>query len=116
MRVVVVGETGNIGTSLVRLLEDDERVESVVSVARRGATLPYAKVDWRQANWDWDFATERAQSRASCAPVRATVGRSTAVLSGRQPTSRACAKWLSCSNNGLNRVMPPGRIERPHAV
>ena len=35
MRVVVVGATGNVGTSLVRALATDERVEEIVGVARR---------------------------------------------------------------------------------
>ena len=35
MRVVVTGATGNVGTSLVRALVDDPRVEMVVGVARR---------------------------------------------------------------------------------
>lgn len=35
MRVVVIGATGNVGTSLVRALEDDPAVDSVVGLARR---------------------------------------------------------------------------------
>ena len=50
MRVVVVGGTGNIGTSLLRLLERDDAVGSVVSVARRPASLPLGKVEWVAAD------------------------------------------------------------------
>ena len=35
MRVVVTGATGNIGTALVRALAADDRVESVLGIARR---------------------------------------------------------------------------------
>ena len=42
MRVVVVGATGNVGTSVLRSLENEERVESVLGVARRlpGLRMP----------------------------------------------------------------------------
>ena len=35
MRVVVVGATGNVGTSVVSALAADEAVESIVGLARR---------------------------------------------------------------------------------
>src|SRR3954469_18793256 len=46
MRIVVTGATGNVGTSVVRALGRDERVEEIVGVARR---LP----DWRPARTRW---------------------------------------------------------------
>lgn len=46
MRVVVVGATGNVGSSLVRALSADERVTSVVGVARRLPRLELPKVEW----------------------------------------------------------------------
>jgi UDP-glucose 4-epimerase len=50
MRVVVTGATGNVGSSLVRLLGDDPRVSSVLAVARRApGPLPDGVV-WRPAN------------------------------------------------------------------
>lgn len=42
MRVVVVGATGNVGTSVVEALVDDDRIEEVVGIARR---LP----DWSRS-------------------------------------------------------------------
>src|ERR687896_790265 len=50
MRVVVVGATGNIGTSVLRSLENEERVESVLGLARRLPGLRMPKVEWASAN------------------------------------------------------------------
>lgn len=56
-RVAVTGATGNVGTSLVRLLAADARVGSVVGIARRPPEEPEAlggvgteKVEWRSAD------------------------------------------------------------------
>lgn len=43
MRVVVVGATGNVGTSLLEALGRDESVESVLGLARRLPDAAYAK-------------------------------------------------------------------------
>ena len=51
MRVVVVGASGNVGTSVLRSLADEPSVESVVGVCRRaphGGAFP--KVEWREAD------------------------------------------------------------------
>ncbi|MEU6790942.1 NAD-dependent epimerase/dehydratase family protein [Nonomuraea wenchangensis] len=50
MRVVVVGATGNVGTSLVRALSTDERVTSIVGVARRLPGWRVDRTEWRQAD------------------------------------------------------------------
>jgi UDP-glucose 4-epimerase len=50
MRVVVVGATGNVGTSVLRSLENEERVESVLGIARRLPDLSIPKVEWAQAD------------------------------------------------------------------
>jgi UDP-glucose 4-epimerase len=50
MRVVVVGATGNIGTSVLRSLEKEERVESVLGLARRLPGLAMPKVEWASAD------------------------------------------------------------------
>ena len=46
MRIVVTGATGNVGTSVVRALGADDRVEEIVGIARR---LP----GWRPARTRW---------------------------------------------------------------
>jgi UDP-glucose 4-epimerase len=50
MRVVVVGATGNIGTSLLRSLSDEEKVESILGLARRLPGLTMPKVEWASAD------------------------------------------------------------------
>jgi UDP-glucose 4-epimerase len=50
MRVVVVGATGNVGTSLLRALEDEPRVESVLGVARRRPRCELPKTAWAAAD------------------------------------------------------------------
>jgi UDP-glucose 4-epimerase len=47
MRVVVVGASGNIGTSVLAALEGDEKVSSILAIARRPATDSDPKTEWR---------------------------------------------------------------------
>jgi UDP-glucose 4-epimerase len=54
MRVVVVGATGNVGTSVIRALEADESVTSIVGVARRMPGWQPKRTRWRIA----DVATD----------------------------------------------------------
>jgi UDP-glucose 4-epimerase len=46
MRIVVFGATGNVGSSLVEILSDDDRVESVRGLARRVPDRPYPKTEF----------------------------------------------------------------------
>jgi UDP-glucose 4-epimerase len=46
MRVVVVGASGNVGTSLLRALADEPAVDSVLALARRLPKLQYPKTEW----------------------------------------------------------------------
>ena len=50
MRVVVVGATGNVGTSLVELLASEPRVDSIVGVARRRPELVVERTEWVEAD------------------------------------------------------------------
>jgi nucleoside-diphosphate-sugar epimerase len=50
MKVVVVGATGNVGTSVVQALSADPRVEDVVGVARRPGGLDIDGVRWTRAD------------------------------------------------------------------
>jgi nucleoside-diphosphate-sugar epimerase len=56
VRVIVIGATGNVGTATVRALATDDRVQSIVGVARReppqaiNTWLGAEKVTWRAAD------------------------------------------------------------------
>jgi UDP-glucose 4-epimerase len=50
MRVVVIGATGNAGTSLLEALAHEDRVDEVVGVARRAPEARREKVTWRKAD------------------------------------------------------------------
>jgi UDP-glucose 4-epimerase len=50
MRVVVVGASGNVGTSTLEALRADERVDSILGVARRLPDLELPKVEWAAAD------------------------------------------------------------------
>jgi UDP-glucose 4-epimerase len=50
MRVVVVGASGNVGTSLLRALEDDPNVSSVLGLARRVPDSQWPKTSWVRAD------------------------------------------------------------------
>ncbi|MEA2400623.1 MAG: UDP-glucose 4-epimerase [Thermoleophilaceae bacterium] len=50
MRVVVIGASGNVGTSLLRSLGDEPAVESVLGLCRRVPEASFPKVEWRAAD------------------------------------------------------------------
>ncbi|HKO25958.1 MAG TPA: NAD-dependent epimerase/dehydratase family protein [Solirubrobacteraceae bacterium] len=50
MRVVVVGATGNVGTSLLESLEPETRVDEIVAVARRAPGRTFARTTFTSAD------------------------------------------------------------------
>ena len=50
MRVVVVGASGNAGTSLLRSLATEPAVDSVLALCRRMPEARFPKTEWRQAD------------------------------------------------------------------
>jgi nucleoside-diphosphate-sugar epimerase len=50
MRVVVTGASGNVGTSVLAALADEDRVREVIGVARREPDGSFPKVSWRTAD------------------------------------------------------------------
>ncbi|TNY37613.1 NAD-dependent epimerase/dehydratase family protein [Thermomonospora catenispora] len=50
MRVVVIGATGNVGTSLIEALAADPQVTSILGVARRRPRWTADKTEWAQAD------------------------------------------------------------------
>jgi UDP-glucose 4-epimerase len=50
MRVVVIGASGNVGTSLLLSLADEPAVESIVGISRRVPARRFPKTEWHQAD------------------------------------------------------------------
>ncbi|MEA2479856.1 MAG: UDP-glucose 4-epimerase, partial [Thermoleophilaceae bacterium] len=50
MRVVVVGASGNVGTSVLHALGADDSVESIVGIARRKPAMAWPKTEWIEAD------------------------------------------------------------------
>lgn len=50
MRIVVVGASGNVGTSALTALANDPQVESIVGVARRVPARSFPKTEWVAAD------------------------------------------------------------------
>jgi UDP-glucose 4-epimerase len=50
MRVVVIGATGNLGTSLLEALEDEKRVHEIIAVARRRPARAYPRTTFVHAD------------------------------------------------------------------
>jgi UDP-glucose 4-epimerase len=50
VRIVVVGASGNVGTSVLDALIDDPAVDKIVGIARRRPTLTLPKVTWETAD------------------------------------------------------------------
>jgi UDP-glucose 4-epimerase len=50
MRVAITGATGNVGTSLLGALAGEERVESIVGIARRRPAGGWPKTTWVEAD------------------------------------------------------------------
>ena len=58
MRVVVVGATGNVGTSVLRSLADEPAVTEILGVARRLPEMRWPKTEWVRADVVTDELTE----------------------------------------------------------
>ena len=54
MRVVVVGASGNIGTSLLQALRDEAQVESILGLARRRPNTGFPRTEWAEADIERD--------------------------------------------------------------
>ncbi|MEU2599518.1 SDR family oxidoreductase [Streptomyces hirsutus] len=84
-RVVVTGATGNVGTSLVRLLSEDSEAEWVRGVARRTPDWSPPKTEWHAV----DLASERADPTEVCRGATAVVHLAWAF----QPTHDPASTW-----------------------
>jgi UDP-glucose 4-epimerase len=54
VRIVVIGASGNVGTSLVRALAADDHVEEIVGLARRLPLRDFHETEWRATNIEHD--------------------------------------------------------------
>lgn len=54
MRIAITGATGNVGTSVIRSLVADSRVDSIVGIARRLPEWQPEKVEWVEADVTYD--------------------------------------------------------------
>ena len=54
MRVVVIGATGNVGTSVVEVLAAEDQIDSIVGIARRRPQWQPPKTTWLQADISCD--------------------------------------------------------------
>jgi nucleoside-diphosphate-sugar epimerase len=54
VRVVVIGASGNVGTSLVRALSADDHVDEIVGIARRLPLRDFHETDWLAADIEHD--------------------------------------------------------------
>ena len=50
MRVVIIGATGNVGTSLLEALEPESRIDEIVAVARRAPDRAFARTTFTPAD------------------------------------------------------------------
>ncbi|GAP52135.1 NAD-dependent epimerase/dehydratase [Streptomyces azureus] len=93
MRIVVTGATGNVGTSVVRLLSEDPEVASVLGLARR---IP----DWSPPKTDWaavDLASEQSDLVERFTDADAVVHLAWAF----QPTHDPAATWRTNVLGGM---------------
>ncbi|MET8904543.1 SDR family oxidoreductase [Streptomyces sp. NPDC004538] len=84
-RIVVTGATGNVGTSVVRLLSEDPEVGSVLGLARRIPGWSPERTEWAAA----DLASDRTDLSAHFAGADAVVHLAWAF----QPTHDPATTW-----------------------
>jgi nucleoside-diphosphate-sugar epimerase len=106
MRVVVLGATGNVGTSVVQRLLDEPDVETIVGVARRTP-------EWRPAKTTWVEADVATDDLVSCV----TGADAVVHLAWRfQPTHRPLVTWEANAVGSARVLDAVGRAGVPVLV
>ena len=98
MKVVVVGATGNCGTSLVRALSQEDAVDAVTGVARRLPDVTLPKVEWASADIE----------RADLVPLFRGADAVVSLAWRIQPSHDLDALWRT-NVEGTTRVMRAAR-------
>jgi nucleoside-diphosphate-sugar epimerase len=103
-RVVVIGASGNIGTSLIEALARDQQVASVLALCRRPPALRLPKVTWRRA----DIRSDDLVAQVSGADVVVHLGWLF------QPTHRPELTWENNVEGGMRvfRAVSQARVPR----
>ena len=107
MRVVVTGATGNVGTAVVRALAADDRVDSVLGIARRRPALELPKVEWARGR----RRARRARRRCSTAPTRSCISpggsspRTGSASSGRRTCTARRASSTAAAAAGVGALV-----------
>ncbi|MBJ7330909.1 MAG: NAD-dependent epimerase/dehydratase family protein [Solirubrobacteraceae bacterium] len=105
MRIVVVGATGNVGTSVLRKLRADATVRQIVGVARRRPPGAPLKTSWLAADI----------SRADLTPVFEGADAVVHLAWTQQPPRDADARWAT-NVTGATRVLDAVRRANVPAV
>lgn len=92
-RIVVTGATGNVGTSVVRLLSEDPEVGSVLGLARR---IP----DWSPPKTDWT-AVDLGSEQAALAGIFAGADAVVHLAWAFQPTHDPARTWRTNVLGGI---------------
>ncbi|MDT9695717.1 SDR family oxidoreductase [Streptomyces sp. P17] len=92
-RIVVTGATGNVGTSVVRLLSEDPEVGSVLGLARR---IP----DWSPPKTEWE-AVDLASAQADLVKLFAGATAVVHLAWAFQPTHDPAATWRTNVLGGI---------------
>jgi nucleoside-diphosphate-sugar epimerase len=105
-RIVVVGASGNIGTSLVEALSRDPDVGSVLALCRRPPDLTLPKITWERADITSDDLTERFRGADAVVHLAWIF----------QPTHRPVVTWANNVEGGIRVSRAAGRAGVPRLV
>lgn len=107
MRVVIIGASGNVGTSLLEALAGEDGVDSVLGLARRLPRAEFAKTEWRRANIESDDLEAHFDGADA---VRPSGVADPALTRPRRATTDECRRQRSCLSGGGGRRRARARL------